>query len=90
MRIVFHDKAIKAIRHAPGVVRDLERRAEAVKADAEAQGGEYEVYSQRGKAKPWGRWRTSVTRVEIRSKGHHESVTRGALQKALDAGRDNG
>jgi hypothetical protein len=87
MRIEFNEEGFKALRRASGVVKDLERRAEAVKAAASAEGGKYEVYSRMGKAKPQGRWRTSVTRIEVRSEAHHESVTKGALQRALDAGR---
>ncbi|KZM68474.1 hypothetical protein [Nocardia terpenica] len=85
------------LRKAPGVIVDLVERAERIKAAAEAEGGEYEIYSQQGNPGPpgknsrgggaghQGRWRVSVTTAD--PKAMHKNATGKPLLRAVDRGR---
>lgn len=63
VRIEWNLDGFKEIRHAPGVVADLERRGDAI---LNACGGEAEGYgmvSHQGAARPEGRWQIEVGTV---------------------------
>lgn len=81
-KIVWKQGAFYRLRSEPGVVADLERRAEAV---AEAAGDGYLAGSRQGASRPQGRWRASVVT------GDWDAIVDNArnqtLLKALDAGR---
>ncbi|MBF6333442.1 hypothetical protein [Nocardia transvalensis] len=73
------------LRKAPGLVVDLTERAERIKAAAEAEGGEYEIYSQQGEKKPQGRWRLSITTAD--PKAMYKNAVGSPLLRAVDRGR---
>lgn len=81
-RIKHHVKGYKALRSAPGVVADLERRASAVK---DAAGDGFEMGSRQGAARPQGRWRTSV--VTATPKAMRKNQRDNTLLRALESGR---
>lgn len=84
-RIKWNVQGFYELRSEPGVVADLEARAEAVAAAAGESGFHYETGSQQGAKKPQGRWRTSVVTADfdaILDNARHQT-----LLKALDAGR---
>lgn len=81
-KIKWNVAGFKQLRSEPGVVDDLEARAEAV---AAAAGDGYVTGSRQGVARPQGRWRTSVVTGDfdaILDNARHQTLLR-----ALDAGR---
>ena len=82
VRIKHNVAGYKALRAAPGVVADLERRANAVK---ETAGDGFEMSSRQGAARPQGRWRTSV--VTATPKAMRKNQRENTLLRALEAGR---
>lgn len=84
-RVVFHNKGFRELRSDPGVVADLERRAEAIADWCNSNGkGRYATSSQQGKRKPQGRWRTTVITADadsMRDNAKHQRLLEG-----LDAG----
>lgn len=66
-RLKWNRRGLYDLRRAPGVVADLEKRAEAIAAAAESSAAasgwpdaKYATGSQQGVRRPQGRWRTSV------------------------------
>lgn len=82
VRIKHHIKAYYELRRAPGVVADLERRANTVKQQA---GDGFEVGSRQGAKRPQGRWRTSV--VTATPKAMRKNQRDNTLIRSLEAGR---
>ncbi|WP_342800974.1 hypothetical protein [Nocardia sp. No.11] len=60
MRLVMKRDALYEIRRAPGVQRDLERRARKVLAAAGGEAAGYMMSTTQGEKKPQGRWRAAV------------------------------
>lgn len=82
VRVKHNIAGYKALRSAPGVRADLERRASAVKQQA---GDGFEMGSRQGAARPQGRWRTSV--VTATPKAMRKNQRDNTLVRALEAGR---
>ena len=98
MKINWNPNGLYDLRREPGVVRDLERRAQAIAAAASSSGnGRYETSSQQGaKRAPFGpnassgkgkqgRWRTTVITAD--AKAQAETARHQTLHKSIDAGR---
>ena len=86
MRIKWNVKGFYDLRREPGVVRDLESRAERIASSAEATGhGGYETSSQQGARKPQGRWRTTVITADAQAQ--RETAKNQHLLRNLDQGR---
>lgn len=85
MRIQWNKTGFYDLRREPGVVVDLQARAERIAAAASARGGEYLVGSVQGEKRPQGRWRASVVTAD------HTAIRKNAkyhtLLGALDRGR---
>lgn len=78
VRVKLNNKGFRALRSAPGVIADLERRGRAV---AAAAGTDYQMSSQTGKT----RHRVGITTGSMDAK--EETARKATLLRALDAGR---
>lgn len=68
VRIDFNMQGFYELRSAPGVVAELDRRAEAICAAANARGsGTYATGSRQGARRPQGRWHASVVTADARA-----------------------
>ena len=98
MKIKWNTQGFYDLRREPGVVRDLERRAQAIASTASSSGkGRYETSSQQGaKRAPFGpnasggkgkqgRWRTTVITAD--AKAQIETARHQTLHRSIDAGR---
>lgn len=81
-KIKWNIKGFYDLRSEPGVVADLEARAEAI---AAAAGVGYVTGSQQGAKKPQGRWRASVATGDWDA--IEDNARNQTLLKSLDAGR---
>lgn len=69
IRIRYNIPGFYALRSAPGVRAELERRASDIAARANAAGkGTFATSSQQGARRPQGRWRTTVVTADYRAK----------------------
>lgn len=94
MKIKWNVQGFYDLRREPGVVSDLESRAERIASAARSSGdGRYETSSQQGKKGPsptggpgyQGRWRTTVITAD--AKAQAETARHQTLHKSIDAGR---
>jgi hypothetical protein len=86
VRIKHRREGYKQLRSEPGVVADQQARGRRVQAAAESMSGaKYRMFSQQGRAKPQGRWRTSITTGDFRARRNNARYNE--LVRALDAGR---
>lgn len=86
MKIKWNVQGFYDLRREPGVVADLEARAQRIADSAEASGrGRYGTSSVQGKKKPQGRWRTTVITAD--AKAQAETARHQTLHKSIDAGR---
>ena len=86
MRIKWNVKGFYDLRREPGVVRDLESRADRIASAARASGdGRYETSSVQGAKRPQGRWRTTVITAD--AKAQRETARTQHLLRHLDQGR---
>lgn len=79
MKIVHNVEGYYALRSEPGVVAELESRAEAIADAANARGkGLYATGSRQGAKRPQGRWHASVVTADARAmaddRKHHVLV----------------
>jgi len=86
-----------AIRRAPKVRADLERRARAIAREAndhidtpgsdlqQAPGQHYQTSSEQGAKRPYGRWRATVVTADAAA--IEDNARHNTLLKSLDAGR---
>lgn len=86
MKIKWNTQGFYDLRRAPGVVADLEARAQRIADGAEANGrGVYETSSVQGKKKPQGRWRTTVITADAQAQ--RETASKNHLHRYIDMGR---
>lgn len=85
VRLKHHNKGYRALRSAPGVVSKLESISGEVAGRANSMMGEgpneFRTSSQQGRARPFGRWRTTVITATWKAK-YYQAKT-NALLKAL-------
>jgi hypothetical protein len=77
--------ALYRLRSEPGVVADLERRAQAILAACGGTEAGYAVGSEQGARRPQGRWRVAVyTRT---NEAKRDNAVNNTLIRNLSAGR---
>ena len=81
-KIKWNVKGFYDLRSEPGIVKDLEARAEAI---ASAAGDGYEVGSRQGQIVKQGRWRASVVTGDFDA--ILDNARNNTLLKSLDAGK---
>lgn len=68
MKIKWNTQAFYDLRSAPGVVAELESRAQQIASTANARGkGTYATGSRQGMRRPQGRWRATVVTADARA-----------------------
>lgn len=91
-RIKWNKGALYQLRRTPGLIADLQERADAIADGANKaarvnghEGAEYKTSSQQGERKPQGRWRTTV--ITANAEAMVDNAAHTTLLKNLSEGK---